>query len=112
MHSRSPTPRPGPQKGPDALGAILKTLVKKEGLTQRALKGKQLAQKILYEQLGPALGPHVQIVSVRAGVVLLETDAAALFQEIEGFRRRDLLKAFQTAGLKVSSLRARLQRPK
>ena len=93
--------------GPQPIGDILKRLARKEGYGRKALKGRRLAQKVLAEKLGP-MAEHVAVASVKVGVITLEADAAALFQELEGFRRQELADAFRAAGLNVREVRVTL----
>ena len=93
----------------ESLGKILDQVIRKEGLGKRELAGRRLARKILSESLGPTLSAHADVASVRTGVVVVEVDSSALFQELEGFRRQELIACFRTAGLKVRELRVRLK---
>jgi hypothetical protein len=96
-----------PLNNPLSLGDILKKIVRKDGLGKKALRGRQLAQKVINETLG-AQAAHVSVASVKVGVVMLEADSSALFQEIESFQRQSLLEAFRKAGMKVREVRVRL----
>ena len=106
-----------PQKKPTSsnafsIGDILKKVIKKEGLGKKALAGKRLADKALSEVLGPELILHAHVAHVRLGVAQLEVDSSVLLQELEGFRRQELLEAFQKAGLNVREVRIRLNMQK
>ncbi|MGD0094215.1 MAG: DciA family protein [Planctomycetota bacterium] len=57
--------------------------------------------------LGP-LAEHVGVASVKVGVVTLEADSSALFQELESFQRQTLLDAFRKAGMNVHEVRVTL----
>jgi hypothetical protein len=106
-----PLPRPTPPRRAPAtprLGDILDRLVRKEGLGKKPLQGRRLARKVLAERLGPELSGHADVASVRTGVVVVEVDSSALFQELEGFRRQELLDAFRAGGLKVREVRVQL----
>jgi hypothetical protein len=92
------------------LGEILQQVIRKEGLGKKPLQGRRLARKVLAEKLGPELITHAEVVSVKTGVVTLEADSSALFQELEGFRRQELLAGFRAAGLPVREVRVRLTR--
>lgn len=92
---------------PQPLGDILKKIVRKDGLGKRAMKGRRLAQKVVSETLG-ARAAHVSVASVKVGVVTLEADSSALFQEIESFQRQMLVEAFRKAGMNVREVRVRL----
>jgi hypothetical protein len=105
-----PGPRkPGAPPPVSSIGDILGQVIRKEGLGKKELKGRRLAQKALTEVLGNELVQHAQVVSVKTGVATVEADSAALFQELEGFRREELIEAFRKAGLKVRELRVRLK---
>jgi len=95
--------------GPASLGDILGRVIRKDGLGKREIKGRRLAQKAISEALGDDLSEHVTAVSVKTGVATVEVDTPALFQEIEGFRREELLEVLRKAGLKVRELRVRLK---
>ena len=68
----------------------------------------ELARKVLLEILGEELFEHADVASVKTGVATVDVDSAALFQELEGFRRQEFIDAFRAAGLKVRELRVRL----
>ena len=95
---------------PQTVGEILEQVVRKEGLGARELKGRRLANKALNETLGPELAEHAGVASVKTGVVVVEADSSALFQELEGYRRQELLEAFRKAGIKAREVRVRLKR--
>lgn len=92
---------------PSSIGDILKTIARKDGFGKKALKGRRLAQKILADTLGPQ-AVHVSVASVKVGVVTIEADSSALFQELESFQRQRLTEAFRAAGLKVREIRVTL----
>lgn len=96
-----------PAAGPQPIGDILKKIVRKDGFGKKALRGRRLAQKVLLDALGP-LATHVGVVSVKVGVVTLEADSSALFQELESFQRKELLNAFRQAGMNVHEVRVTL----
>jgi hypothetical protein len=98
---------PDTRFGAQSIGDVLKKVVRKEGLSRKTLKGRRLAQKILDGFLKDQ-APHAHVVSVRVGVVTIETDASALFQELESFQRHALTEAFRAAGLKVREVRVAL----
>jgi hypothetical protein len=106
-------PRARAKKGasPPRLGDILERVIRKEARGRRTLHGARLARKALLETLGPALAVHADVASVKTGVVTVEADSSALFQELEGYRRQELLGAFRAAGLNVREVRVRLARP-
>lgn len=93
--------------GPQSIGAILKKIVRKDGFGKKALKGRRLAEKVLAETLGP-LAAHVGVAGVKVGVVTLEADSSALFQELESFQRQKLSDAFRQAGMKIRQVRVTL----
>lgn len=100
-----------PRKPPpsSSIGDILGQVIRKEGLGRKELKGRRLAKKVLTDVLGEELALHADVASVKTGVATVEADSAALFQELEGFRREELLEALRKAGLKVRELRVRLK---
>jgi hypothetical protein len=93
--------------GPQPIGDILKKIVRKDGFGKKALKGRRLAEKVLAGSLG-ALASHVSVASVKVGVVTLEADSSALFQELESFQRQKLLETFRQAGMNVHEVRVTL----
>jgi hypothetical protein len=96
-----------PPFGPQSIGDVLKKVVRKEGLSRKTLKGRRLAQKILDGVLKDQ-APHARVVSVKVGVVTIEADSSALFQELESFQRHALMEAFRAASLKVREVRVAL----
>jgi hypothetical protein len=92
---------------PFSLGDILKQVARKEGLTRKHQSKREQAQKIVNQALGE-LARHALVVSFKTGVVTIEADSSAAFQEIEGFHKDDLLEAFRTAGMQVREVRAKL----
>ena len=99
-----------PTSDAQSLGDILKNVIRKEGLGRKDLKGRRLARRTLSETLGSEHAAQADVVSVKTGVVTVEATSSALFQELEGFRRGELLQAFRAAGLKVREIRFRLAR--
>lgn len=98
-----------PASSASSIGDILGQVIRKEGLGKKELAGRRLANKVLTEVLGDELARHANVVSVKTGVANVEADSAALFQELEGFRREELIDALRKAGLKVRELRVRLR---
>lgn len=98
-----------PASSASSIGDILGQVIRKEGLGKKELAGRRLANKVLTEILGDELARHANVVSVKTGVANVEADSAALFQELEGFRREELIEALRKAGLKVRELRVRLK---
>jgi hypothetical protein len=89
------------------LGDLLKQIVKKAKPAAKAVKGRRLAQQALETKLGKD-ADRASVASVKVGVVTIETDSAALFQEMEGFHRASLLETFRAAGLNAREIRVRL----
>jgi signal recognition particle subunit SEC65 len=111
-HKPKPNPGIGGPKGPlgpPSIGDILGRVIRKDGLGKREVKGRRLAQKAIADALGEELSEHVTAVGVKTGVATVEVDTPALFQEIEGFRREELLEVLRKAGLNVRELRVRLK---
>src|SRR6185503_12786985 len=106
--STLPPRKPGESQRPSSIGDILGEVIRKEGLGKKELKGRRLAGKVLTQVLGDELAQHAEVMSVKTGIATVEADSAALFQELEGFRREELIEAFRKAGLKVRELRVRL----
>lgn len=96
-----------PDDQPLPLSDLLKKIVRKSKPSQKALKGRRLAQKVLAE---PPIGlaGKASVVSVKLGIVTIETNSAALFQEIEGFQKQKLIEAFRAAGVNVKEVRVKL----
>jgi len=92
---------------PQPLGDVLKDIVRKSKPAKRALKGRRLAQKAFQDKYGER-AKHASVVSVKVGVVTIETDSSALFQELEGFEKAALLETFRGVGLNVREVRVRL----
>ena len=95
------------KKSASPFGDILKEIVRKARPSGKALKGKRLAQEVLNGALGP-LAERVSVVSVKTGIATLETESNPLFQELEGYRRKQLIDEFRKRGLNVRELRVRL----
>ena len=92
---------------PKPLGDLLKGIVKKAKPAQKALKGRRLAQSLVTDKL-PQYAGQLTVASVKSGVVTLDADSAALFQEVEGFHRQEIVEMLREAGLKVREVRVRL----
>ncbi len=92
---------------PQPLGDLLKNIVRKARPSRVALSRRRLAQKILSEELKEQAA-HASVASVKVGVVTIDTDSSALFQELEGFQRGMLIERFRAGGLNVRELRVRL----
>jgi hypothetical protein len=92
---------------PLPLGDILKKIVRKGAAQKKKLAGRRLAQKALDDMLGPR-AQHAAVASVKTGVVTIEADSSALFQELEGFQKQKLIEIFRAVGLQVREVRVRL----
>jgi hypothetical protein len=108
--SMAQTPQRPSRKFTPSIGDILDQVVRKEGLGKKELKGRRLARKVLTETLGDDLAAHADVHSVKAGVVTIEADSSALFQELEGFRLKELAEAFRKAGMNIREVRVQLSR--
>jgi len=73
-----PEPRPA--------GDFLRAILKQAGTS----KSRSAYHDALDQILSPMLRPHCQIVSCRAGRLVLEVDSAPLFAEFSGFRREEI----------------------
>ncbi|MCX7805694.1 MAG: hypothetical protein N3A38_10970 [Planctomycetota bacterium] len=102
----------GEDGGATPFGKILAAVARKEGITGKALKGRRLAARVLWEALDRAGvaggGAALKVRNVRTGIVTVEVGTPAMMQEIESFLREDLLKALREAGLDARELRVRL----
>ncbi|HYG74256.1 MAG TPA: DciA family protein [Planctomycetota bacterium] len=98
---------PDNPNNPLPLGDILKKIVRKGGAQKKKLAGRALAQKTLSEALGPQAA-HASVASVKTGIVTVDTDSPALFQELEAFHKQRLIDAFRAEGLNIIELRVRL----
>jgi hypothetical protein len=92
---------------PKALGDLLKDVARKARPSQRALKGRRLAQKLFSEHF-PDFAAHASVASFKVGVLTVEAGSSAVFQELEGFQRQKLLDVFRAGGLRVVEVRVRL----
>jgi hypothetical protein len=93
---------------PQPLGDFLGKILKKARPSKKILEGRRLAQKLFSEKF-PQFDKHACVHSVKAGVATIEADSSALFQELEGFHKETLLELFRDAGLKVHTVRVKLQ---
>jgi hypothetical protein len=98
----------------NALGRILERIAKKEGISGKALKGRRLAAKILWDVLERAGvaggGAAARICGLRSGIVTIEVENPALMQEMCSFLRTGIIKALNDAGIAAKDLRIRLTR--
>lgn len=92
---------------PSIFGDLVKAIVKKAKPSKQALKGRRLAAVILSKELGAQSG-MADVASVKTGVVTIETNSPPFFQELEGYRKKQLIEAFRAGGLQVRELRVRL----
>jgi predicted nucleic acid-binding Zn ribbon protein len=79
--------------GPEHLSRILDRVLRDAGLA-----GKNSGAEILAawrEVAGPETGSHTSIYGFRAGVVTVAVDSAPLCQELELFRKEELLGALR-----------------
>jgi hypothetical protein len=92
------------------LGDVFKKIERQVKRAKTNLKGRAAAQKVLdaYFQRD---AERVLAASVKTGVVTLDVNSSALFQEIEGFHKQALLEKFRAAGMPVREIRARLKSP-
>ena len=99
------------RQSPKPIGVHLKDIVRRARPSQKALKGRRLAQQIFSEKF-PEFAAQALVAGVKVGVVTIETEASVLFQELEGFQREKLLAAFRAAGLQVAEVRVKLAKMK
>ena len=92
---------------PFNFGDLVKKIVKDAKPRPAVLKGRRLAQEALQKHLGTKAG-RASVASVKVGVVTIETDSSALFQELEGFQKQNLIDSFRAAGLNVREVRVKL----
>lgn len=90
-----------------SFGDLVKQIVRKAKPSKKTLSRRKKAQQILKEMLGPR-SAHATVVSVKVGVVTIEADGAALFQELEGYLRQALIERLREAGQPVNEVRVRL----
>jgi hypothetical protein len=95
------------ENAPRPLGDLLKDITRKARPSQRALKGRRLAQKVFNDSFAQ-FAAHASVASVKVGVVIIEAESSAVFQELEAFHRQELLQVFRAAGLKVVEVRVKL----
>lgn len=93
---------------PKAFGDLLKSMQKDAARAKRR-SGKRDKAAAAFREAFPDLADRVSVASVKTGVVTLETNSAALLQELESFHRHAIQEKLRTAGLPVSEVRARLR---
>ena len=71
---------------PKPIGDFLRDIVKQAG----GGRSRRVYLDALEEILGPTLAPHCQILSCRAGKLVVEVDSAPLYAELVGFRRDEI----------------------
>ena len=71
---------------PKPAGDFLRDILKQAG----AGKSRRVYNDALEQLLGEAFTEHCQILSLRAGKLVVEVDSAPLFAELSGFRREEL----------------------
>jgi hypothetical protein len=96
-----------PDDSSSPFGDLLKKIVRESKPRASTLKGRRLAQQALDGHLGKKAG-RAAVASVKVGVVTLETDSSAMFQELEGYQKHTLIDLFRAAGLNVREIRVRL----
>ena len=96
----------GPGKA-KPLGDFLKEIEKKAKRGKKALKGRVLAQQAFERNFTKYAGV-ARVHSVKTGVLIIETDSAAVFQELEGFQREKILEKLRETGLKIGQIRVQL----
>jgi hypothetical protein len=92
---------------PLPLGDFLPKIIKQAKPSKKALEGRRLAQKVFGENY-PQFQTHASVRSVKTGVITIETDSSALFQELEGFHKDKLLELFRAAGMQAHTVRVQL----
>lgn len=71
---------------PKPIGDFLRDIVKQAG----GGRSRRVYLDALEQILGPILAPHCQILSCRAGKLVVELDSAPLYAELSGFRKEEL----------------------
>jgi hypothetical protein len=92
-----------------SFAGVLQTIAREAKRAKKAQTRRGKAQLVIDAALGEKKD-HARVSSYRQGVLVLETDSPAFFQELEGFHRARLLDALRAAGLEISALRVRLTR--
>ena len=93
MTPREEPEGPGRNRGPEHVSRILERVLKDAGLA-----GKNSGAGLLEawrEVVGPETGRHTSIYGFRAGIVTVAVDSAPLCQELELFRKEELLNALR-----------------
>jgi predicted nucleic acid-binding Zn ribbon protein len=84
---------PGRNRGPEHLSRIIERFMKDAGLARKNTGAELLAA--WREVVGPETGSHTSIYGFRSGVVTVAVDSAPLCQELELFRKEELLTALR-----------------
>ncbi len=96
-------------KSPQRLGDLISEFLKTSGIRQRGDR-KQLADAWSHA-VGPSAARRSRVVSLRNGTLTVAVDSAALRQELEMFRRTEVLRRVQEAypGKRVVALKCVLK---
>ncbi len=85
--------RTGRNRDPEHLSRIIERFMKESGLARRDT-GEEL-RAAWREVVGPETGSHTSIHGFRQGVVTVAVDSAPLYQELDVFRKVELLDALR-----------------
>ncbi|HLX64247.1 MAG TPA: hypothetical protein VKX17_23445 [Planctomycetota bacterium] len=91
-----------------SFGDLVKKIERQVKRAKTDLKGRAQAQKILDAFFAEKAG-QVTVASVKTGVVVLDVASSALFQEIEGYYKEELLRRLREGGMAVKEVRGRLK---
>ncbi len=84
----------GRNRDPEHLSRIIERFMKESGLARRDT-GEEL-RLAWGEVVGPETGSHTSIHGFRNGVVTVAVDSAPLYQELDVFRKEELLNVLRT----------------
>ena len=92
-------------EGPEALGPVLRRVVKGLRLEERSREGQLAAA--WEKAAGPDLAGRARPVEFARGLLTVEVEGASLLQEIRGFRSREILRAVreQDGGDRIREIR-------
>lgn len=93
---------------PKALGDFLKAVDKQATRAKKSL-GKRDKAAAIFREAFPQLAQRVTVASVKTGIVTLETNSAAMLQELESFHRHAIQEKMREKGLAIQEVRARLR---
>jgi hypothetical protein len=95
-------------KGPERIGEILPRILAESGLLPE--NRQREIEKVWNTVAGPQTAGHTRVISFRSGRLTVGVDSAPLRQELEVFRREELLKALREVmkGVCVEEIRFRL----